>query len=128
MGFTVYLPLHLDLRFRRDVGHGHIGPMFPGYLFPFMDLARDPWRRIYRTRGIAGLIGATTDRPTPLGEGIIEELIARTSPRRIVDDPGSASFPDQAVPKKHWQNLGGLSGKARGELLMRALGQEAVAA
>jgi transcription antitermination factor NusG len=124
-GFTVFLPLHLDLRFRREVGHGHIGPMFPSYVFVFLDTARDQWRRIYRSRGIAGLIGATTDRPTPLGEGIIEELIARTSPRRIVDDPGSASFPDQAVPRKHWQNL---SGKARKELLLRLFGREDVAA
>jgi hypothetical protein len=29
-GFAVYLPLHLDRRFQRDVGHGHIGQMFPG--------------------------------------------------------------------------------------------------
>jgi hypothetical protein len=59
-----------------------------------------------RTRGIA-----------PLGEGIIEELIARMSPRRIVDDPGSASFPDPSTLRKHWQNRGGLSGKTLGELL-----------
>jgi hypothetical protein len=56
---------------------------------------------------------------------VVEELIARTSPRRIVDDPGSASFPDPAVPRQHWQNLTRLSARARGELLMRLFGRVA---
>jgi hypothetical protein len=89
--------------------------------------ARLEWRRISRTRGIAGLIGDATDRPSPLGIGIVEELIARTSPRRIVDDPGSASFPNPAVSRQHWQNLTGLSGNARSELLMRLFGHVAEA-
>jgi len=127
LGFTVYLPLHLDRRFQREIGHGHIGPMFPSYLFLLFDAASDQWRRIYRVRGIAGLIGETTARPTPLDAGVIEELIGRTSPRRIVDDPGSAAFPDPSAPKKHWQSLSGLSGRARGELLMRMFGREVVA-
>ena len=128
MGFVPYLPLILDRRFQREVGHGHIGPLFPGYLFISFDLARDQWRRIYRTRGIAGLIGATIDQPTPIEFGLIEELIARTSARRIVDDPGSASFPDPSAPKKHWRSFQGMSGKARGELLLRLFGQETEAA
>jgi transcriptional antiterminator RfaH len=124
--FTVYLPLHLDRRFVREVGHGHIGPMFPRYLFISLDLARDQWRRIYRSRGIAGLIGEATDRPTPLGIGVVEELIGRTSPRRIVDDPGSAAFPDPTASRQHWRNLTALSGKARSELLLRLFGRDTV--
>jgi transcriptional antiterminator RfaH len=127
-GFAVYSPLVLDLRFRREIGHGSIHPAFPGYLFVSLDLARDEWRRIYRTRGIAGLIGETIARPTALGPGIVEELIARTSPRRIVDDPGSTSFPDPAAPRKHWRNLAGLSGKARRELLLQLFGQDVATA
>ncbi len=69
-GFTVYLPLHLDRRFVHEAGHGHIGPMFPRYLFISLDLARDQWRRIYRSRGLAGLIGATTDRTARLRSGL----------------------------------------------------------
>jgi hypothetical protein len=85
----------------------------------------DQWRRIYRARGVAELIGVANDRPTPLGIGVVEELIARTSPRRIVDDPGSASFPDPAASRQHWQDLTRLSGKARGELLLRLFGRAA---
>jgi hypothetical protein len=120
--FTVYLPLHLDDRFQRIVGRPHIGPMFPGYLFVSLILGRDEWRRIYRTRGIAGLIGATTDRPTPLPPGKVEELIVRTSLRRIVDDPLG-----KQAPRKHWQSFNGLSGKDRAELLMGMFGKDVVA-
>jgi transcription antitermination factor NusG len=121
--FIVCLPLHLDNRFVREVGHPHIGPMFPSYLFVNLNLARDQWRLIYRTRGIAGMIGATTDRPTALRIGLVEELIARMSPRRIVDDPASLK-----APRKLWRDFGGLSGKARGDLLLQQLGQDVAAA
>jgi hypothetical protein len=67
--------------------------------------------------------GVANDRPTPLGIGVVEELIARTSPRRIVDDPGSAAFPDPAVRRQHWQDLSRLSARARGELLLRLFGR-----
>jgi hypothetical protein len=33
-------------------------------------VARDQWRRIYRSRGLAGLIGATTDRTARLRSGL----------------------------------------------------------
>ncbi len=93
---------------------------FRGYVFVRFDPTSDQWRRIHRSRGIAGLIGVTTDRPTALGIGIVEELIARTSPRRIVDDPGSASFLDPATHRQHWQDI-----TARGELLLRLFGRGA---
>ena len=54
---------------------------------------------------------------------MVEKLIARASPpRRIVDDPGSASFPDPAVSRQHWQNLTALYGNARRELLLCLFG------
>jgi transcriptional antiterminator RfaH len=87
-GFRVYLPLHLDRRFERDAGQAIIGPLFPRYLFVQFNPSRDQWRRIYRSRGIAGLIAVTTDKPIPVPIGIIEHLQARTSARRVVDDPG----------------------------------------
>jgi hypothetical protein len=123
-GFTAYLPLHLQRGFGARP-EAHVVPLFPRYILIQFDPAVDQWRRIYRVRGIAELIGVANDRPTPLGIGVVEELIARTSPRRIVDDPGSASFPDPAVPRQHWQNLTRLSARARGELLMRLFGRVA---
>jgi hypothetical protein len=45
--------------------------------------------------------------------------------RRIVDDPGSVPWPHPAAQRQHWQDLTRLSGKARGELLLRLFGHGA---
>jgi hypothetical protein len=82
--------------------------------------------RIYRSRGIAGLIGEATDRPTPIAIGIIEELIGRTSPRRIVDDPGSAPFPNPGADRRHWQDITHQPARMREELLLRLFGRVAL--
>lgn len=126
LGFRVFLPLHLE-RWPTRPSVATIGPLFRSYLFVQFDPAADQWLRIYRAKGIAGIIGQTTDRPTPIGEGIIEELLGRTSTRRIVDDPG-CDPPLVAIERAHWQDMSNLSAKARGELLMRLFGREDVAA
>jgi transcription antitermination factor NusG len=123
LGFTAYLPLLVE----RSGPEMHIAALWRGYILTLFNPATDQWRRIYRARGIAGLIGESTDRPTPIGVGIIEELIARTSARRIVDDPG-ANPPLVAAERQHWQDITRLSAKARGELLLRLFGREDVAA
>ncbi len=122
-GFTAYLPLHLE-RWTSRPSEASVVPLFRGHMFVRFDPFREQWRRIYRSRDIAGLIGEATERPTLLGIGIVEELIARPSPRRIADDPGSAAFPDPAVRRQHWQDLTRLSGKARGTLLLRLFGHD----
>ncbi len=124
LGFRVFLPLHLE---GVGVENHHIVPLFRGYVFLNFSTARDQWRRVYRARGIAGLIGQTPDRPTPIGEGIVEELLGRTSSRRIVDDPG-CDPPLVAIERTHWQDMTNLSAKARGELLLRLFGREDAAA
>ncbi len=125
LGFRVFLPLHLERGVRP--GETHIVPLFRGYLLVSFDTSTDQWRRIYRARGIAGLIGPTTDRPTPIPVGVIEELLGRTSTRRIVDDPG-CDPPLVAIERTHWADMTNLSAKARGELLLRLFGREDAAA
>jgi transcriptional antiterminator RfaH len=83
-GFDVCLPLCLE--------HGrgatnYVLPLFPRYLFVRFDLAADPWKRVYRTQGVDGIIGQRANAPVPVPDGIIEGLISRMSSRRIVDDP-----------------------------------------
>jgi transcription antitermination factor NusG len=87
IGFEVYLPLHLA---RRAAGQT-IVPMFPRYLFVVM-VPETPWAealRQFRNTGgaVAGLIRHAPDKPTPLPVGVIEDFIARTSWRGVVDDP-----------------------------------------
>ncbi len=123
LGFRAFLPLFLE----QTGGRTRIVPAFYGYVLVKFDTSTDQWRRIYRARGIAGLIGETISRPTPIGEGVIEELLGRTSTRRIVDDPG-CDPPLVAIERQHWQDMTNLSAKARGELLLRLFGREEVAA
>jgi hypothetical protein len=84
-----------------------------------------PRRRIRTTISPCVQIGVANDRLTPLGIGVVKELIARTSPRRIVDDPGSAAFPDPAPPRQHWKDITRLSGRQRTDLMLRLFGRGA---
>lgn len=126
LGFRVFLPLHLE-RGYGPASSPQIVPLFRGYVLVKFNTGTDQWRRIYRARGISGLIGETTDRPTPIAPGVIEELLGRTSTRRIVDDPG-CDPPLVAIERAHWQDMTNLSAKVRGELLLRLFGREDVAA
>ena len=119
LGFVAYLPLLLE---RSILGESHITPLFRGYLLVQFDRGADQWRRLYRCRGISGLIGVTLDKPTPLPQGVVEGLQARTSDRRIVDDPG-AYPPPAPSERQHWHDITKLSGRARTALLLRLFGR-----
>ncbi len=127
--FEAYLPLHLD----RQAGRiDRIEPLFGRYLFVRFDADTDPWGKIRSTRGIQGLICHALGRPTPLPHGIVENLIERTSPRRIVDDPGvvrgvvylAAGARGRVVegPFQGWEGLCTLSGSNRVRLLLEMFG------
>ena len=122
----MYLPLC------RERGFERVGPLFPRYLFIRFDVGADQWRRIYRTRGIAGLIGIAVDRPTPVPVGIVEGLIGRTSTCRIVDDPGYAEVKPgdcgQIVegPWAGWSGICTVRARDRVALLLSVFGREQV--
>ena len=114
--FQTYLPLHVE---RRSM----IVPLFPGYLFVSFDPDVDPWGKIRSTRGVGGLIRHGTIRPTAIHHGVIEDLMARTSLRGVVDDPGDA--PPVGIAggvKASWRNLGALSKQDRVAVLYRLFG------
>lgn len=91
-GWLVYHPLHLG----RSPGHPpRISSLFPGYLFISIDLSACDWPRICRTPWVAALLG-TPGHPTPVPVGVVEQLQARTSARRIVDDP---------ISPEAWKNI-----------------------
>jgi Transcription termination factor nusG len=82
-GFPIYHPLHLH----RVPGRApRIVPLFPNYLFTAFDPTDTDWPRICHTRWVRGLLG-TPGHPAPVPAGVIEALQARTSDRRVVDDP-----------------------------------------
>lgn len=85
--YTTFLPRHL-----KTVRHARRlktvdAAFFPRYLFVRLDLARDRWRAINGTFGVARLI-AGRDGPMPVPAGIVEALQARLDPETsgAVDD------------------------------------------
>jgi hypothetical protein len=120
LGCEAYLPLHFE---RDRHWHKRISPLFPRYVFVRFD-AHDPWGRILHCRGVGGLIRHEPDRPTPLPDAAILELLARTSSRGVVDDPGDAR-PLEAPggAKRLWRGIGALSPEDRCRLLLRLFGE-----
>jgi transcription elongation factor/antiterminator RfaH len=83
--FRVFLPV-----FTKTIRHARKfrvvkAPIFSGYMFVGLDLARDQWRSINGTFGVARIV-ACQDRPSPVPRGLIEALLDRT------DDAGETSL------------------------------------
>jgi transcription antitermination factor NusG len=77
LGFRSFAP-----RMRRTVRHARklrnvVAPLFPGYIFPILDLSRDRWRCVNSTFGVASLIMGV-EQPIPVPQGIVETLVAAT--------------------------------------------------
>ena len=93
-GIPTFLPLHAERGDRISRRPERIVPLWSRYLFVQFDPNADQWRRIYRSNGVGGLICHAPEKPTPVPHGVVEHLMARTSQRGVVDDPGSAPRPD----------------------------------
>ena len=122
-GFESYLPLHLE---RDGWKHVVIGPLFPRYVFARFSAEHDNWGCIPNLRGVCGLIRHGYDRPTTVPDYAIDELMARTSARGIVDDPGERPWKlpgDDYSPI--WVPMAGLDAGARTRLLCRLFGVSA---
>jgi len=119
-GFEAYLPLYLQLR---QWSRHEIVPLFPRYLMVRFDPDRDDWGRIRAARGVAGIIRHAADKPTPLPDHAILELLARTSTRGIVDDPGESPWEPPEGRKPLWQGLAALDAGGRSRLLVRLFGE-----
>ncbi|WP_237154609.1 transcription termination/antitermination protein NusG [Oryzibacter oryziterrae] len=59
-------------------------PLFPGYGFVELDLAREGWRRVNSTVGVAHLITAF-ERPLAVPVGIVEDFLSFSDTDGIVD-------------------------------------------
>lgn len=104
--FTSFMPFrHVT---RRRSGRLVTGreALFPGYLFVRIPPDRDDWRAVNSTYGVSRLVSLSGERPTPVPQGIMAELLARTDADgylaeagelrpgdevRVVDGPFAAS-------------------------------------
>jgi transcriptional antiterminator RfaH len=75
-GFSVYLPRYRKLRRHARRVETVRAPLFPGYLFISMDIARTRWRAIRSTLGVRNLV-CEGERPVPVPPGVVEEIQAR---------------------------------------------------
>jgi transcription antitermination factor NusG len=75
-GFRVFMP-----RQAKTIRHARrlmtiSAPFFPRYMFVALDLARDRWRSVNGTFGVASLLTAS-DRPIAVPVGVVEGLAAQ---------------------------------------------------
>lgn len=85
-GFVTFLPRQLKtVRHARKVRVA-LGAYFPGYLFIELDLARDRWRSVNGTLGVARMVGPE-ERPTAAPRGVVEALIAAADARGVIVGP-----------------------------------------
>ena len=77
-GFTTYLPRYLRKRRHARRTDTVARPLFSRYLFVTLDLARDRWRSIDSTFGVAHLVGGG-DEPRPVPDEVVDEIRARES-------------------------------------------------
>lgn len=82
--FRTFIP-----RISKTVRHSRrtktvLAPLFPRYLFVSQDFSRDRWRSVLGTFGVSCLV-MEGDRPKPVPQGLVEQLIAITKGTGGVD-------------------------------------------
>jgi transcriptional antiterminator RfaH len=90
-GFEVYLPQYRKTRrHARRLERVRV-PLFPGYLFVAIDVARAQWRAIRSTVGVRSLI-CNGDAPVAVPDGIVDGIRAREDAERLVEVPAPVPF------------------------------------
>lgn len=82
-GFSTFLPRREKTRRHARKLETVLAPIFPRYFFVALDLARDRWRSVNGTYGVASLIMGE-DGPRPVPRGVVEDLEASTDERGVL--------------------------------------------
>ena len=81
-----------------------LDPFFPNYLFVRLDIARQRWRSVNGTIGVAHLVGfgsGSEARPAPLPRGLVEHFQALSTPE------GEMRFDEALSPGDRVRIVGG---------------------
>lgn len=109
-GFSTFLPFApLTTTTRRNKAVAVKQPLFSGYLFVQMDVARQRWRAVNSTVGVLYLV-QFGDRPSPMPVGATEVLLQQT------DEGGFFSFDAGLSPGDQVRIVGGPMNDFIGEL------------
>lgn len=90
-GFCVFLPQFLRKRSHARRVERRPYPLFPRYLFVEIDMAVQRWRSINGTLGVTRIVG-NDHGPTPVADGIVEELMRRRDEAGFVKLAPAASL------------------------------------
>ena len=90
-GFQSFFPKYRKRRRHARRVETVLSPLFPRYVFVWLDLDRQPWRSINSTLGVHGIV-CQGEKPAPLPEGIVEELISRQDESGCVGLSGNTSI------------------------------------
>jgi transcriptional antiterminator RfaH len=82
--FDVFLPRARTTRRHARRVETVRAPLFPGYGFVRLDLARQRWSPVNGTIGVASLV-MVRDRPAPVPPGIVEGLLAAVNEDGVID-------------------------------------------
>lgn len=83
-GYTAYLPLRSKERRHARRIDTIKAPLFPGYLFVQLDLARDRWHAINGTYGVRYIV-AMGDRPSAVPDQIVESIRAHENAQGLIE-------------------------------------------
>ena len=129
-GFEAYLPRYRKLRRHARKTELVGAPLFPRYLFLRLDAAKERWRAVLSTFGVASLV-CRDGAPVPVPDGVVEAIMAREDSQAFVDLTRQADFKtDDAVQvisgpfADHLARFQGLSASERVILLLDILGRK----
>nr|WP_067287478.1 transcription/translation regulatory transformer protein RfaH [Marinobacterium profundum] len=77
-GFDCFAPFMAVERVRAGKRCELSEPLFPGYIFIYLDQIADNWRPIRSTRGVSRLV-TFNDTPLPIGHDIVDQLRKRVA-------------------------------------------------
>ncbi|MFB9149088.1 transcription termination/antitermination protein NusG [Roseovarius ramblicola] len=89
-GFQTFLPLQEETRQRNGRFVTAERPLFPGYIFVALDVARGLWRKVNSTRGVVRLVSFGT-APTAVPAELVSHLMRRC------DRSGKLRTPDDVA-------------------------------
>ena len=129
-GFEVYLPQCLKRRRHARKTEWLPAPLFPRYLFVALDMGFLPWRAVQSTIGVHHLI-CHGDRPTPVPQGVVEEIRSREDENGMVEMISRHTFsngqPVQVISGSLCDRIGLFNGTTDDErvvILLDMLGTE----
>lgn len=95
-GFQTFLPLEKETRHRSGKFVTTVRPLFPGYIFVTLDVARGDWRTVNSTHGITRLV-SFGKAPTAVPLDLVSQLMLRCDAKGSLLPPTLLNPGDQVT-------------------------------